>query len=234
LVITATETARHDVAQAYRVPEGKIRVVPLAPADVFRRELRSGEAAEIVTRFLGSDRPYLLFLGKLTARRNAPLLVEAFAELKRRSDLPESLLVVGLNTTGVDLPALAAHHGIADSFRYVDHVSDDDLGPLVACAKAFVMPYAYEALSLTALEAQAAGTAVVTVDAPGLREQTGGHALFVERAALEELVDGMKRILDDEGLRARLEREGREHAEQFTWERCSLETLDALSEAASS
>ena len=233
LVITATETARHDIAKSYGVCEEKIRVVPLAPADVFRREVPDATAVQIATRFLASDRPYVLFLGKLTARRNAPLLVEAFAELKRRRDLPEALLVVGLNTTGVDLPALAGQHGIADSFRYVEHVADDELGPLVARATAFVMPYSYEALSLTALEAQASGTAVVTVDTPGLREQTGGHALFIERPELGQLVDAMERILGDDNLRRRLEEEGREHAAQFTWERCSRETLDVLAEAAS-
>ncbi len=231
LVVTATETAKRDIVRAYGVSEDRIRVVPLAPAELFR-PLAAGAARETASRYLGSDAPYFLFVGKLTARRNVPMLMEAFAELKRHRSLPHKLLVVGLNTTGLDVDVLGARLGIESDFRYVDYVPDEDLNLLYNGAEAFVMPYSYEALSLTALEAQAAGTPVITVDAPGLREQTGGRALLVSKADVRELVAALTRLAKDPALRARLVAEGLEHAAGFTWERCSLETLAVLGEVA--
>jgi glycosyltransferase involved in cell wall biosynthesis len=131
----------------------------------------------------------------------------------------------------MDLGRLAEDLGIAPDFRHVEYVSDDDLALLYGGAEAFVLPYAYEALSLTALEAQASGCPVITVDTPGLREQTGGHALFASRPDPAEIRDAMLRVVKDRALRREIVEAGLAHARQFTWERCALETLDVLHEA---
>ncbi len=78
------------------------------------------------------------------------------------------------NTTGVDLDGKARELAYEDDFRHYDYVADDDLSLLYAGAESFVLPYSYEALSLTALEAQATGCPLLTVDTPGLREQRAG------------------------------------------------------------
>jgi glycosyltransferase involved in cell wall biosynthesis len=232
LLLTASEAAAKDISHAYGVSKEKIRVVPLAPQEIFRPLRADSQMPEAVLRYLGTPAPYFLYVGKLTARRNVPMLVEAFAELKRRASIPHKLLVIGLNTTGVDLEGMARQLGVENDFRYTEYVSDSDLSVLYGAAQAFVLPYAYEALSLTALEAQAAGCPVLTVDTPGLREQTGGHALLMTKADKEELVAAMQRLADDGALRQELVARGLAHAAHFTWQRCSLATLDVLDEAA--
>jgi alpha-1,3-rhamnosyl/mannosyltransferase len=231
-VVTASEAAAADISREYGVEREKIRIVPLAPAEIFRPLRSDPRTPAVVEQYLGSVPPYFLYVGKLTARRNVPMLVDAFAELKRRLEGSHKLLVVGLNTTGVDLRERARKAGIAEDFRYVEYVPDEDLSFLYSGADAFVLPYAYEALSLTAIEAQAAGCPVLTVDAPGLREQTGGNALFIEAAEIRELADAMERLAREEELRRSLAERGLEHAARFTWERCSLATLGVLAEAA--
>jgi glycosyltransferase involved in cell wall biosynthesis len=232
LVITSSEAAATDIATAYGVDKERTRIVPLAPAEIFRPLRNDPRTPGAVSRVLGENAPYFLYVGKLTARRNVPMLLEAFAELKRRAARPHKLLVVGLNTTGVDLEGMGRELGIEGDFRYLEYVSDDDLSLLYAGAEAFVLPYSYEALSLTALEAQAAGCPVLTVDTPGLREQTGGHALLMSKADTLELVSAMERLADDDALRQDLVERGLTHASRFTWERCSRATLDVLAEAA--
>ena len=232
LVITSSEAAATDIADAYRVARENIRIVPLAPAEIFRPLRDDPRTPEAVRRTLGETAPYFLYVGKLTARRNVPMLVEAFAELKRRAQRPHKLLVIGLNTTGVDLDGRARELGVDSDFRHIEYVSDDDLSLLYAGAEAFVLPYSYEALSLTALEAQAAGCPVLTVDTPGLREQTGGHALLMAKADVEALVAAMEGLADDDALRRELAERGLAHASRFTWKRCSHATLDVLAEAA--
>src|SRR6185436_20627473 len=124
--------------------------------------------------------PFFLFVGKLTPRRNVPKLMEALAVFKRRTQQPHKLMVVGLNTTGIDIAGRARELGIEKDFVYTGYVPDEDLILLYNAAHAFVLPYSYEAgASLTALEAQAAGLPVITVDTPGLRETTGNEALYM-------------------------------------------------------
>lgn len=231
LALTTTKTAAADIVRAYGVDEEKIRIVPLAPAEIFRPLQDDPRTPEAVYRYLGRRAPYFLHVGKLTTRRNAPMLVEAFAEWKRRSPNAHMLLVIGMNTTGVDLEGMAQRLGVEDDVRYVEYVPDDDLSLLYSGSEAFVLPYTYEALSLTALEAQAAGTPVVTVDVPGLREQTGGHALFMRGAEIEEIVRALDHVSNNGALRRDLVERGLAHARQFTWERCARETLATLEEA---
>lgn len=234
LIITGTEAARQDIVRSYGVPSERIRIVPLAPAEVFKPLFVDRQAPDAAARYLGSPAPYFLFVGKLTARRNVPMLMEAFAELRRRQPIPHKLLVVGLNTTGLNLPALAEQFGITADFRHCPYAPDEDLNLLYNGASAFVMPYTYESVSLTALEAQATGAPVVTVDTPGLRETTNGIAFWMPQAGVREIVEALARLVNDEALRRQLSQEGLSFARQFTWERCAAETLNVLAEAARS
>ncbi len=232
LVVTTTETARRDVARSYHVPESRIRPVPLAPAEIFRALSDDPRVEATRARYLGTTAPFFLFVGKLTVRRNLPALLTAFAEFKRRTSLPHKLLIVGLNSINLNLVKLAAELGISQDFNHVEYVSDEDLILLYNAAQAFIMPYSYEALSLTALEAQATGTPVITVDIPGLREMTGGFALLISKPEVEEIVEAMSRLASDPALRNDLREKGLTHARRFSWERCSAETLAVLAEAA--
>src|SRR5260370_16383270 len=112
----------------------------MAPADIFRPLLGDPRVAEARHRYLASSAPFFLFVGKLTARRNVPKLMEAFAHLKRTTALPHKLVVIGVNTTNLDLAALAGTLGIATHFSYVPYVSDDHLTFLYNPPKAFILP----------------------------------------------------------------------------------------------
>lgn len=232
LVITGSETAREDIVRSYSVPHSRIRIVPLAPADIFKPLPGDPRVAATVARYLEAPVPYFLFVGKLTARRNVPKLMEAFAELKRRMTVPHKLLIIGLNTTDLNLVGMSERLGITADFKHCDYVPDDDLTLLYNGAEAFVMPYTYEAVSLTALEAQATGTPVITVDTPGLRETTAGIALHMKQAEIPDIVESLSRLAGDPNLRRELSAKGLAHAERFTWRRCAAETLAVLEEAA--
>lgn len=231
LVITGSQTARDDIVRCYGVDHSRIRVVPLAPAEIFKPLRGDPSVSAAVARYLGSPVRYFLFVGKLTARRNVPKLMAGFAELKRRQAVPHKLLVIGLNTTGLNLSEMARELGIANDFRHCDYVSDEDLNLLYNGAEGFVMPYTYEAVSLTALEAQATGTPVIAADTPGLRETTNQIALLLRQVEVREVADGLSRLVNDEDLRRELSEKGLAHAQRFSWRRSAAETLEILEEA---
>ncbi|MDX6642803.1 MAG: hypothetical protein QOD76_765 [Solirubrobacteraceae bacterium] len=231
LVISDSEAAGRDVAGAYGVDSDRIRVIPLAPASIFRPRPDDPRVQEVRRRYAGGS-PFFLFVGKLTGRRNLPLLVEAMAELRHRGGAEHRLVVIGLNTIELDVPALAARLGAPDAVAHHEYVSDEDLGLLYNAATAFVMPAVYETVSLPVIEAQASGTPVITADVPGLREATGGEAILTRPSDLSELVAALEQLATDDALRQELAARGLEHAQRFSWERSSAATLDVLAEAA--
>lgn len=235
LVITSTEAATDDIARAWNVPREKMRVVNLAIADIFK-PIRDDDPrlAEIAPRFLDARVPYFLFVGKMSGRRNLPLLMKAFAEFKRSAGLPHKLLVVGLKLERLGIDALLAELGIADDVRQSGYVSDEDLNLIYNAAQGFIMPSTYETLSFPVMESQAVGTPVITVDTAGSREVTGGAALFIPKMEIAELVGAMTKLASDEALRRELSDKGLKNARRYSWDRCAAETLAVLEEAARS
>lgn len=68
-----------------------------------------------------------------------------------------------------------------------------------------------EAFGLAALEAHAAGAAVISSGAGGLREASGDHALYMEALNTDALVKAIDRLIADPVERVRLAREGQVH-----------------------
>ena len=231
LILTCTEAGRRDIMKAYGFPAEKIRIVPLAPPEDFHRIEDPAPLTEIRRRAFGRDIPFFLYVGKMTPRRNVPLLMEAFADFKRKTSLPHGLVAVGLNTVHFDLAAHARHLGLGEDFIHREYVSDEELLLLYNAAQAFVLPYTYEALSLPTLEAQVCGLPVITVDTPGLREMTGAKAVLMPAPERDLIAGALSMIAQDEDLRRRLSQEGLDFARQFSWRRTSAETLAVLEEA---
>jgi glycosyltransferase involved in cell wall biosynthesis len=231
LVITSCEAARQDIARYYRVPLARIRVVYMAPAEVFRPRPDATAVGEARARYARSS-AFFLFVGKLLFRdRNVPRLLEAFAALKRQTVLPHRLVIVGLGTQ-TRLAPVVARLGIAADVIFLDYIPDEDLSLLYNAADAFILPSPIETLSLPVMEAQAAGTPVICADTPGLREITGGAALLMPKMDASAMAEAMVRLAGDSALRRDLAARGRAAVSRFSWRRCAAETLAVLEEAA--
>lgn len=232
LVISDSEAARQDVARAYQIPLAKIRAVPLAPAEIFAPRPGDPRILEVRERYRCGDVPFFLFVGKLTGRRNIPKLLQAFAELKSRKRLPHRLVLIGPNSRGLDLEGLTTTLGVSDQVLHHNYIPDEDLSLLYNAAESFVMPFGYEAASLTILEAQASGTPLICTDTPGSREVTGGTACLMPRAEVPEIVEAMHRVATDASWRRDLSESGLANARRYSWRRSAAETLAVLEEAA--
>jgi glycosyltransferase involved in cell wall biosynthesis len=230
-VVAATEASRQDIVRGWRVPQEKIRAVPLAPADVFRPLDDRAALDQVRARHVGGDEPFFLFVGKLSGRRSLPPLLEAFAELKRAGSR-HRLLLVGPNPRQLDVGRLTAGLGVETAVKHAGYVTDSELAALYNAADAFVMPSVYETVSLPVMEAQASGTPVICIDTPGMREVTGGAALLVPRLEKQPLLEAMAALAAAPQRRRQLSADGLVNARRYSWRRCASETLEVLHEAA--
>jgi len=229
-VIVPSQSTRDDVVRLYGVDRRRVEVVPQGADDAFR-PLEDAELLRATReRFFGSDRPYVLFVGKCSQRRNIPALIRAFGLAKRRWDLPHGLLLYGPNHLGLPLGAIAAELGVGRDVVQCDGDTADhrDLVSIYNAADLFVHPSSYEGWSMTTMEALACGTAVVAADRAGLKEVAGGHALMVGDPTAEHLADALGAVLTDADLRGDLRRKARIRGAAFRWEDTTRRTLDVL------
>jgi glycosyltransferase involved in cell wall biosynthesis len=234
LVVVPSRSTLDDIRAYYGMPEAKLRVVPQGVDDSFRRVDDEKLLRETRERWLGADRPFAVFVGKLSQRRNIPLLMRAFAAAKRAGDLPHSLLLFGPNHLGLPLDELAHELGIEDSFVQDDgRVSGhEELALVYSAADLYVSASAYEGFSITLVEALACGTPVVTIDRAALSEIAGGAAVLVDEPSVDDLGEAIHRVLVDPELRSSLSARGVERAQAFRWSDTARATLDIVREAA--
>ncbi len=229
-IIVPSESTRLDLERSYGISGEKVDIVAQGADPSFRPIADEAVKRATRIRFLGSDRPYILFVGKLSTRRNIPALIEAFAIVKRRTGLPHALLLVGPNHVGVPLDALIAQHGVRGDVIHTDgKVSSHlEIPPIYGSADLYVNASSYEGFSMTLVEALSCGTPVVTVNRSALAEIAAGAAEFVEEPTPEALADAIERVLTDPALSKSLGERGYRRADLFRWDVTARQTLDVL------
>jgi len=105
-----------------------------------------------------------------------------------------------------------------------------DLPAIYNLAEVFVFPSFYGGFGFPVLEAMACGVPVITSNVSSLPEIAGDVAVYIDPHSVDDIADGIRRILSDEDLRNHCITKGLERAILFTWEKCAGETLKAFNE----
>lgn len=224
-VITVSKFSAERLAMVCKLPPERIDVVyngvgahmrPAAP-----------ETIADVRRRLSLPERYVLSLGSLEPRKNLRRLLEAWSRLKRRD---VGLVLAGgessvFRSAGIDVLPVGV--------QLAGYVADADLPALYSGAEAFVYPSLYEGFGLTVLEAMACGAPVVCSGTTALPEVTGDAAIAVDPMNIDDIADGIERLLSDGPLRERLRQLGLARAAEFTWDKTAAATGAILHQAAS-
>jgi len=231
VVIANSESQRADIVRLLKVPHDRVVLVSEAVDHTVFFPKEAGDLYESTLEKYGVTEPYLLFVSSLWPYKNAHALIQAYALLRTRRQLPHKLVVVGGFPVG-DYQSLlhrsVAHHGLEDDVRFVGHVSDRrEVRDFYVGAALFAYPSLMETFGLTLLESMACGTPVVAANRGSIPEVAGGAAVLVDPDDHAEIADAIWRVMNDRPLRESLIAKGLRHAHEFTWERTARETLEA-------
>jgi len=254
-VLADSVATRDDLVQVYGTPAEKTRVVYPGRNEELRRVENPQQIVE-VTRRLGIDRDYILYVGTLQPRKNLSRLIEAYGQLlgQWQSAVGATPPVVapfrggtgGAAPTEAPLLVLAGQKGwlsdeifqtverlgLSDHVQFPGYVPDDDLPALLSGASLFAFPSLYEGFGFPLLEAMACDVPVVCSNSSSLPEVAGDAALLVDPLDVDALTSAMRTALTDEAARSRLIQAGRQQIKNFSWKRAARQTLYALEEAA--
>jgi glycosyltransferase involved in cell wall biosynthesis len=220
VLVPSRATAR-DVARIHRVPDDRLRVIYPGPEPAFR-PLPSDSAERGAARLaLGlGDRPFFLFVGKRSRRRNLPAILRAFAAHRREH--PGHLLVFAGPDDRGPLP------GPEDGTIRAGHVPETILRGLLAEAIALLYPSDYEGFGLPVVEAMASGCPVVTLRNSALTEAGGDAPWYLDAADPRGLALAMHALATDPAERAVRIARGLAHASRFSRARFAAEVRAEL------
>jgi len=233
LVLTFSEHTRRDVASRLGLPLERIRAIPLAAHEQFRPVPDPAARHAVLSRCGLADRPYILAVGRLEARKNLVRLVEAFALLRRgEPGLSHRLVLAGeKGWEGEAIFSTVRRLGLDGEVCWIDFVPFADLPALLSGADLLVHPSLYEGFGLPPLEAMACDTPVVASQTTSLPEVVGGAGLLADPYSPASFAAAMRAVLTDAALAAELRARGRERVRKFTWEQTARLTLAAYEEA---
>lgn len=224
-VVTGTAEGRREIAGFYRVPEERIRVLPL-PAPDFGRFLALGVGQTEIP----SGR-YLFYPARFWPHKNHVVLLHTLKILKEKYALDFQLVLVG-NDWGNEryVRKVTAELNLTEKVYFKGFVSRLDLTNLYRNAFALVFPSFFGPDNIPPLEAFVLGCPVIAADVPGSAEQIGEACLLVPPADAEKIAWAVKKLDDEPELRRKLIERGRQIAANRTPEKYAAALIAILDE----
>ncbi|MEU1257227.1 glycogen synthase [Streptomyces chartreusis] len=235
-VIAVSGAMREDILGCYpALDPGRVHVVHNGiDTTLYRPDHRT----DVLTRFgLDADRPYVLFVGRITRQKGVPHLLRAIRHIDPAAQV---VLCAGApDTPEIDQEFRDLYQelsGVREGVHWIPQMLPrPEVIQLLTHAAVFVCPSVYEPLGIVNLEAMACGTPVVASQVGGIPEvvDDGKTGLLVPldddfEAGLAHALDSV--IGDPEAAR-RMGEAGRERAVgEFGWDAVARRTAGLYGE----
>ncbi|MSU76062.1 glycosyltransferase family 1 protein [Patescibacteria group bacterium] len=218
-IIVPSRDVAEDVHNYYKVPEEKVTEVPNGyDTDMFK-DVTAAKVVEVMKHHGVSD-PYILFIGRLEARKNVTRLLEAFYRLRDSGLFGGQLVLVGNPGIGYDeIRQMINKRKGQESVIHTGYVSNEDRAALLRGARALAFPSLFEGFGVPILEGFAADTPVLTSNRGATAEVAGDAALLVNPESVTEIHQGLERLLSDSALTKKLVARGQERLKSYSWKK---------------
>jgi glycosyltransferase involved in cell wall biosynthesis len=214
-ILVQSRFTASEVERRLGVDAARIVVTPLGADPAFSARGLPGERpAELCAA------PYVLHVGAHDERKNTAALVAGFERA-----FPDG----GVRLAFTRKPPALPRGGVV-----VDASDDAALAALYRGAAVVAVPSTYEGFGFPLLEAMACGAPALAARAGALPEVGGDAAAYVDAPLdADAWAHALRALFDDDAARARLAAAGPRRAAEFSWERCTAQTLRVLREVAS-
>ena len=242
-VIAVSKETREDVMRLFSVDETRVHVIHNG---IDTDEYQPQTATDALEQFdVALDRPYALFVGRITRQKGIMHLVRAIRHLPTETEVvlaagaPDTKEIAAEMASAVE-EVRATHPHITWIAEMVDKPS---IRQLYSHAVVFVCPSVYEPFGIINLEAMACETAVVASAVGGIPEvvvpgetgllvpfESAGGTSFEPRDPERferDLAAAIAELMADPAKREAMGRAGRKRAvEHFGWDAIARRTVD--------
>lgn len=217
-VVTVSEAARRDLERYLPPPHAPILVVPNG-CELLYDETDDEHVQATLERY---ERPYIVYVGRMTRRKQIPHLIRGFAEFRRRH--PEGTLFL----IGQEGDATSLIQALMQETPHViwwPDVSETVKAGLLRHADALTYLSTYEGFGLPVAEGLLAGVPVIHYATPALEEVGHGYTHVVRTLKTDEIADALETVLYHWPA-------CRVHAGQhwalsyYSWRRCARDMID--------
>lgn len=224
-IITVSEYSANDLVSLYGVPRSKITVAYQAPSPRFKPGNKLDSQEELKAKY-GISSPFLLYVGRLQARKNLIRLVEAFARVRTNHPDLKLVLVGKSDLHHEQLLAKVDELAVREAVLFPGYIASDDLPVFYKAAEIFVFPSVFEGFGLPVMESMASGLPTITSRGSCLEEIAGDGALLVDPLSVESIADAITHLLENPEFRSALVERGLRRSADFSTGAFAAKVLD--------
>ncbi|MFA6194450.1 MAG: glycosyltransferase family 1 protein [Patescibacteria group bacterium] len=239
-IITVSEFTKKDIVDKFGVRPGKVAVTYEGVANLAKGRdslfVSKLDSREILAQY-HIPQNFLLYVGNAYPHKNLEILLKVFSRLYAEHPDLRLVLVGKLDyfyervRETARILNLWQKGNINSPVIFPGYVPDAQLEILYAEARAYVFPSLYEGFGLPPLEAMAKGCPVISSDRASLPEILGVAAAYFNPEDEVDMIQKIREVLTDEGLRVNLIEQGLKQAKKYNWWECARETLEVYREA---
>jgi glycosyltransferase involved in cell wall biosynthesis len=234
-IISVSEFTKKELIRRWGADPNKIHVIHEGYSPKIQI---TNDKSQILNKYKIQPKKYLLFVGTVQPRKNLERLIQAFTNVVTPPNPPLNLR--GGNLEGELKLVIAGKLGwgyesveqmaksMEEKVILTGYISDGDRQILLENALAYVQPSITEGFGLPILEAMAAGIPVVSSNGGALKEVVGEAGVLFDPYDVEDMAKWLKAVAEDNGLRQKLIKSGKERVKDFSWDRAAKETLDLI------
>jgi len=214
-------SSKKEIMDKLNIPSEKITVIWESVGRKFKKLPSNSDLLSRTQRNLDLPDKFILYIGSDVPRKNLERVAKGFKKIMY--DVPHSLVLVGKSVKRL-------HKRLAkeEKIQWKGYVSEDELVALYNLADLFVFPSLYEGFGLPILEAQACGTPVLTSDVTSCPEVAGDSAHLVDPYSIEDIKNGILKIIQSEDYKKELIEKGLKNIRRFSWHKTVDKILNSI------
>lgn len=213
-VICISENTRNDLIRILQIDRAKTSVIHLG---------FSLECAE-ATKISNHPKPFILYVGARGGYKNFHNLVMAYGTSPKFISNFDLICFGGGSFSSNELESFTKLRIPRSSIRQVSG-GDELLASYYSSASVFVYPSLYEGFGIPPLEAMSFKCPVACSNTSSLPEVVGDAAALFDPYSVESITESLEQVLWNLDLRLKLIEKGGQRIQQFSWEKCALETV---------
>jgi len=216
-IVTVSEYSAVDIAQTWNIDPRKIDVIHNGVSDKFKP---LGALNEIKIKGHPVPKPYFLFVGNISPRKNISNLIIAYEKYRENYKGSAGLVLTGGSLfNNRHIRNIHANSAYRDDIVFTGPQDKKTLVRLYSGALALVFIPWFEGFGLPLVEAMKCGTPVIASNTTAVPEITGDAAILVNPADTSNIAKEMAGIDNDAEMSNELIKKGIERAKEFDWDK---------------
>ena len=217
-IATVSEYSKADISKNYLIDSGKIDVVYNGINEGFNPLYEFDK--QITREKFSHGKPYFLFVGSQSPRKNLNRLIAAFDLFKEQTQSDFKLVLVGaVYSNDGDVKRVIEKAKFKNDIIFSGRQPQSELEKIMASAFALTFVPYFEGFGIPIVEALQCETPVICSNTTSMPEIAGNAGLLVNPFEVNSICDGMIEIYKNDKTRIQLIENGKIRKNMYSWDK---------------